>query len=223
VIVWDKFQHDLRLAGYFTLAERYGIRVAASTDTGFDEELFYEASLIGNLVWGDHEFGRKGDRVGRRSFVSKLVSREMTKIISIVPLLNHNQAGVTGHLYSLALGSVDNAIRFEGSRPHLEVAVPELYALPILGDRVVLNITDALICQYQGEQRSLLHYSATLNELRFSTDPLALDALSVQELDRQRERAEIAKAKTSLELLNNAALVEIGVADVKRIRVEQAP
>lgn len=221
IIVWDKFQHDLRLAGYFELVDLLGIRVAASADTGYDETQFYESSLIGNLIWGDHEFGKKGDGFGRKSFVSKLVSQQMTKIINITPLLNHNQAGVTGHLYSLALGSVDNVIRFESSKAHLNVAVPEVYALPILGDRVVLNITDALICQYQGEQRSLLHYSAILNEVRLSKDPVALDVLSIQELDRQRSKAEIPNPKTSLELYENAGLVEIGISDPKRVQVDR--
>jgi len=54
-------------------------------------------------------------------------------------------------------------------------AVPEIYALPVLSDRVALNIVDALICQYQGEERSLLHYTAALNQLRFSRDPVALE------------------------------------------------
>lgn len=222
IIVWDKFRADLRLAGYFDLEQQYGVRVAASADTGYDVKQFYESALLGNLVWGDHEFGQKGEGIARKSYVSRLVSQEMTKIISITPMLNHNLAGVTGHLYGLALGSVDNMLRFEKSRVYMDVAVPEIVALPILGDRVVLNITDALICQYQGEQRSLLHYSATLNELRFSTDPVALDVLSIRELDRQRTRAEIESPRTSMELYKNAELVQIGIADPDRIKTEEA-
>ena len=61
--------------------------------------------------------------------MSKLVTRTMTKIISIAPLLNHNQAGVCGHLYGLSLGSVDNTHRFEGSAERLATAVPEIYSL----------------------------------------------------------------------------------------------
>src|SRR6185369_5874128 len=109
--------------------------------------------ILGQLVWSDLEFGRKGDGVGRKSFVSKLLVQGMTKIINITPLLNHNSAGVCGNLYSLAAGSVDNVLRFESDSRRLATAVPEIYALPSIGDRVVLNITDALICQYHGEQR----------------------------------------------------------------------
>jgi len=221
IIIWDKHVTDLRLAGFFTLAERYGIRVIGSAQAGYDENASYPSSIIGNLVWGDFEFGKKGNGVGRKSFVSKLVSREITKIVNVSPLLNHNLAGVSGNLYSLASGSVDNFARFESDPGRLAIAVPEIYALPELSDHVVLNIVDALICQYEGGERGLLHYSATLNELRFSRDPVALDVLSIQELERQRQSSYAPELKPSLELYNNAALLELGVSDLKAIQVDR--
>jgi hypothetical protein len=223
IVVWDQQTADLRLAGYFELGNRYGIRVAGSAQAGYDPNTFYDTPLLGNLVWGDLEFGKKGDGIGRKSFVSKLVSQELTKIINVTPLLNHNLAGVSGNLYSLALGSVDNIVRFESDTDRMASAVPEIYALPALSDHVVLNIVDALVCQYEGGERGLLHYSATLNELRFSLDPVALDVLSVQELDRQRRAANAPVVKPNLELYNNAALLELGVSDLKRIQVQTVP
>ncbi|MDQ6630829.1 MAG: DUF362 domain-containing protein [Verrucomicrobiota bacterium] len=223
IIVWDKNLTDLRLAGFFDLAERFKIRVAASATAGYDEKSFYESALLGNLVWGDLEFGKKGENIGRKSFVSKLVTREITKIINVTPLLNHNFAAVTGNLFSLALGSVDNTIRFEAPSERLATAVPEIYAMPELSDRVALNITDALICQYQGEQRSLLHYSAPLNELWFSKDAVALDVLAIKELDHQRRLAQIPSLKIGQELYHNASLLELGVSDLRNILVEKVP
>ncbi len=220
IIIWDKQSTDLRLAGFYDLAEHFGVRVAGSAQAGYDEKAFYDTPLIGNLIWGDYEFGKKGPGVGRKSFVSKLVSQEMTKIINISPLLNHNLAGVSGNLYTLAIGSVDNLARFEPDAGRLARAIPEIYALPALSDHVVLNIVDALICQYEGEDRGLLHYSTTLNELRFSRDPVALDVLSIQELERERQAANAPPGKPNLELYSNAALLELGVNDLKRIQVE---
>ena len=220
IVVWDKQAHDLRTAGFYNLAVRYGIRVAGAVQVGYDEEAFYETPLLGNLVWGDLEFLKSGEGIGRKSYVSKLVSRQITKIINITPLLNHNEAGVSGNLYGLAAGSVDNMSRFESEANRLARAVPEIYALPYLSDRVVLNIVDALICQYEGGDRGLLHYSATLNQLRFSRDPVALDLLSLQELARQRTGNKSSNFKEHLELYNFAALLELGVDDLKRIDVE---
>jgi hypothetical protein len=223
IIVWDKRATDLRLAGFYELADRFGIQVAGCIESGYDEKTNYETALIGNLSWSDLEFGKKGPGIGRKSYVSKLVSREITKIINITPMLNHNHAGVSGNLYSLALGSVDNTTRFEADADTLAQAVPEIYALPILGDRVVLNIVDALICQYEGEHLGLLHYSSILNQLRFSRDPVALDVLSIQELNHQRELAKAPAVKTNLALYQNASLLEIGVSDLRRIQVEKLP
>ncbi len=222
IIIWDKSLADLRDAGFLDLAGRLGIRVAGSADTGYDESAdAYEVSLLGNLVWGDAEFGRKGGSVGRKSFVSKLVTRGMTKIINITPLLNHNAAGVAGNLYSLAMGSVDNTMRFEGDATRLATAVPDIYNLPSLGDRVVLNIVDALICQYEGGDRGLLHYSAVLNQLRFSRDPVALDVLSIRELEYQRRKARAPSVRPNLDLYRNAdEYLKLGAADSRQIQIQ---
>ena len=223
IVIWDQKLVDLRLAGYLALGARYGVRVASSADAGYDTNSFYETALLGKLLAGDLEFGQKGEGVGRKSFVSKLVTRKMTKIIHLTPLLNHNQAGVSGNLFGLASGCVDNFFRFERDREQTDTAIPEIYALPVLGERVVLNIVDALICQYQGGERGLLHYSTMLNQLRFSTDPVALDVLSIEELDRQRQAARFPAHQLKTEIYRNASLLELGVSDPRNIKVETAP
>ncbi len=223
IVIWDRNEIDLRLAGYFELAARYHVRVAGAAQVGYDQATFYDSPLIGNLVHGDVEFGRSGPRVGRRSFVSKLVSQELTKIINLSVLLNHNLSGTSGNLYSLTLGCLDNVLRFEADPERLAMAVPEIYALPSVGDKVVLSITDALICQYEGTERSLLHYSRGLNQLWFSRDPVALDVLAMHELDRFRMSAGTPRMKARMEIYTNAELLELGVSDLKRIDVESHP
>ena len=230
IVIWDRQKGDLRLSGFVDLANRYGTRAEGSVNTGFDENTFYspDTPILGQLVWGDLEFGRKGEGIGRKSYVSKLVTKGMTKIINVTPLLNHNTAGVCGNLFSLALGSADNVMRFESDTRRLATAIPEIYALPSLGDRVVLNITDALICQYHGEQRSLLHYSTVLNEIRLSKDAVALDFLSLRDLDRERSRSgTVTSQYLSLtnytELIENAALLDLGRGDSDSIKIERVP
>ncbi len=221
IVIWDRNLAELRLAGFAEVAEFYGVRLIGSANEGYDEREFYDSELLGNLMWGDLEFGRKGSGVGRKSFVSKLLTRELTKIINITPLLNHNLAGVSGNLYGLASGSVDNFFRFERDAQRLARAVPEIYALPAVGDKVALSVVDALISQYEGGERGLLHYSTTLNQLRFSLDPVALDTLSLKDLQEQRERAGAPKIKPHTDLYANAALLELGINDVKRIQIDR--
>ena len=182
IIIWDKRGDDLRAAGYFKLARLLTVRAEGAVEAGYEPTNFYlpDSAVIGNLVYGDLEFGRKGDDVGRKSYVTKILSHQVTKIISIAPLLNQPLAGVCGHLYSLAFGSVDNTLRFQNDPDHIAVAIPEINALSSVGDRVVLNITDALMGQYEGDTSVLLPYSTVLNQLWFSTDPVALDTRAIR-------------------------------------------
>lgn len=224
IVLWDRHRADLRRAGFFELADRYGVRIEGSVAAGYDEKVSYETPLLGQLIYGDLEFGRKpadGQVLGRKSFVSRLVTAELTKIVSIPPLLNHNHAGVTGNLYGLAMHSIDNNIRFEVDAGRLAEAVPEVLAQTGIADKLVLCIVDALVCQYQGEQTTLLHYATPLNELRFSTDPVALDVLSFQEIQKQRRSVNVHSTTNMLELFQNASLLDFGVSDPGSIQVER--
>jgi hypothetical protein len=222
IIIWDKRLLDLRLAGFDELASRYQVRLEGASESGYDENVFYDNSILGTLVSGDLDFDRNGKTTGRNSYITKLLTRTITKIINVSPLLNHNQAGVCGNLYSLAMGSVDNTLRFESSPERLATAVPEIYAKPALSDHVVLNITDALIAQYQGEKMSLLHYSMALNQIWLSKDSVALDVLAIQELDRERQERNIESGNDNPGLYHNASFfLELGVDDPAKIRIEK--
>jgi hypothetical protein len=49
---------------------------------------------------------------------------------------------------------------------------------------------------------------------------VALDVLSLRELERQRQLATAPATHTNLDLFNNASLLELGVSDPKKITVE---
>jgi uncharacterized protein (DUF362 family) len=219
IIIWDKRQSDLRNAGFVELAKQLNVRTAGSADAGYDENVFYDNSILGTLVWGDLEFGRKDTKSGRKSYFSKLLTSQITKIINIAPLLNHNVAGINGCLCSLSMGSVDNTMRFELQSDRMSRAVPEIYAQAPVVDHTVLNIMDALISQYQGEQVSLLHYAVPLGQIWFSKDPVALDSLGIEELERERQTAGVPQVKPNLELYQNATLMDLGACDARKIKV----
>jgi hypothetical protein len=220
IVIWDKQLSDLRAAGFDELARRYDVRLAGSADSGYDEKTFYPKPLLGELVAGDYEFDKNGTKTGRNSYVSKLLTGDVTRIITITPLLNHNVAGVTGNLYSLAMGSVDNIARFESQAARLAEAVPEIYALPALSDHVALSITDALIGQYQGENTSMIHYATALNQVWMSKDPVALDVLAIEELDRERESRKMGRGNPNADLYHNAWMLELGVDDPAKVQID---
>jgi hypothetical protein len=222
VVIWDRHAADLRDAGFFALAEKLGIRAAAA-EGAYDTNTFYlpDTPVIGALVWGDVEFGNTNSGVGKKSFVSKIASGQFTKIISVTPLMNENDAGICGHFFSLALGSVDNTRRFEGDADRLAVALPEIYALPAIGDRVALHVTDALLGQSQGGPASYLQFSTVLQQLWFSRDPVALDTLGLKELGRERHQLAEPPLPSNFQIYTNAALLQLGISDPARIQIEK--
>jgi hypothetical protein len=218
IVIWDRRSVDLRLAGFFELGAKYGVEVTGALEEGYDPNRAYEAALLGKLVYGDLEFGKKGEGVGRKSYVSNLLTHRITKIVNLTPLLNNNYAGVSGALYGLAMASVDNTLRFEDTQ-RLATAIPEIFALPEIADRVVLNVVDALICQYQGEEQTRLQDSTALNELWFSNDPVAVDVLALRELDKQK--GEDTRKTPGKQIYFNAGLMELGTSDPAKIKVER--
>ena len=225
VVIWDRRQGDLVQAGYPELARRLGVRWAAAETAGWDENFTYESPVMGRVVFGDLEFGKaEYPGLGRKSHVTRLLTRDITRLITVAPDLNHNLMGVHGHLASLALGSLDNTLRFEGSAARLAEAVPEICSLPEIQERLALCVTDALICQYRGEDRTLLHYSLPMNELRFSRDPVALDVLALADVQAGRKANPTDGEKpVASDVYLNASLIDLGVADPARIRRETAP
>ncbi len=225
IIIWDKRAEDLRAAGFFQLAQQLGVQAAGAVESGYDTNAFYlpDSPVIGNLVWGDLEFGITNQSVGKKSYVSKLVSQRLTKIISIAPLMNENSAGTCGHFFSLGLGSLDNTRRFTLDSDRLAVALPEIYALPAIGDRVALLITDALLAQYQGGPVSYLQFSRPRSELWISRDPVALDIIALKELAKERQRLDLPAVNSNLEIYQNAALLQLGIGDPSRIMIEKVP
>lgn len=225
IIIWDRHEGDLRTAGFYDLGRSLDVRVAGAEEAGYDTNTFYlpDSPVVGALVWGDLEFGRtNGDfSIGKKSYVSKLVSQQMTKIISVAPLMNESSAGVCGHFFSLAMGSVDNTRRFEGNEDRLAVALPEIYALPSIGDRVVLNVTDALLAQYEGGPEGYLQFSAVRNEIWIGRDPVALDTMALKELMLQRRLVNAPEMPSNFATYTNAVLLQLGVDDPARILVEK--
>lgn len=225
IVIWDKRDSDLERAGFKALGRRLGVRCVGSESAGWDPDFYYEAAFLGRLVYGDHEFPRRNEPgTGRKSFVSRLITEDLTKIVTVTPVLSHSQFGINGQLANLALGSVDNSLRFEQSHELLAEVVPEICLLEPLITRWAFGVSDALICQYRGEERALLHYATALNEVRFSLDPVALDILALEDIQAARSRNPTpGERPIRRNLFLNAEILELGIAQTNRIQLNRVP
>ena len=226
IIIWDAKLEDLHKAKFDTLAKRHGVRLAGSMEAGWDESVVMDKAILGTLIEGDVGFDPDEEKDSRKSHFSRLITGEITRIISIQPLINHNRVGVSGHLVGLTRGAVDNDRRFDVATVILTEALPNIIALEnekqerYIGDRIALCITDALYVQFLGQSKALLHYTEPLGQLWFSSDPVALDIFGIETLEAKRQDLEIEFHPPRSKLYENATTVLIGESDPKRRKVE---
>ena len=61
-----------------------------------------------------------------------------------------------------------------------------------------------------------------MNQLWLSKDPVALDVLAITELENQRKKAQNPPAHINMGIYTNAALLDLGIADPKKIQIERS-
>jgi len=130
IVIWDRSLEALNKTGYAAFAKSLGVRLAGARDAGYESHPHFDVNLAHPLQPGDRFFGTEADaKLKRRSHLSKLLTRELTCIINLHPLIAHPATGSRGHLDALALDSVDNTLRFNKSPNHRRMAVPNFYLM----------------------------------------------------------------------------------------------
>lgn len=182
-----------------------------AVSAGYDASVTYDSPVKGTLIWSDVEFGDESPFAGRLSHVTTLLTRELDRVIQINSLAADRNAGVRGHIYSLAYASVDNFNRFLSHPGVLAEAAPEIFSLEALADKTCLFITDALIGSVVGNKPGKIHYHPAVSELWLSRDPVALDSYALQRANTIRESINIRPLPPSAsDLLSNSQLMQLG-------------
>ena len=119
----------------------------------------------------------------------------------------------------MVLDNVDNWRRLARA-PHFgDPFLAEAYADPRLGGKVVLTILDALRPQYAGGPFPEPQYVINHGALYASRDPVAIDAIGLQLLDRFRKEGGLPALSKNVGWIKSAEQIGLGVASPERIRV----
>ncbi len=176
IVIWDRFHDHLDRCLYPMNLDGPGIRCYGGEGggTGLDPEATYPSDL--------------GD--GQPSLFVRVASREVTKIINLPVPKDHNCSGISGCLKNLAFGSVNATVRFHGAPHFCDPMIAEICSHPVLADKVVLHVMDALRGLYQGGP-TVSRPEAVFdhNEIWLSRDPVALDGLVLDLLNARRDEA----------------------------------
>ena len=225
IIVWDRSLDGIKEAGYRPEKEGYQLKSIAPRD-GYDPKAVFSAPLSGKLIWGDLEFrGDRGkvplsadeDSTSDSSHFSRILTTDVTKIINVPVMSDSTSCGIAGCLYNVTIPNIDNWRRFT-QNPWGHSAIAEIYKMPIISSKVVLNIMDGLVAQYAGGPQSQPNFAVHHATILASKDPVAIDALTVRQIEEWRARARLTPITPLAQHVQAASQLRIGNAEVIEVR-----
>jgi hypothetical protein len=212
IILFERYADQFRGAGYEDLLRERamaGVRwYASSVDyddrqvdlRGFDiyrgpdqHVVGYDPDVFVQMGFASPHHDPKDDR-RFRSHLSVIVTRMVNKLITIPVLKDHGSGGVTLTLKNLSHGLNNNVARSHLPRvPHgggesgpnqCNTFIPTAAAQPLIRQKATLHILDGLIGVYEGGPSRGLNWP--YRSLLFGTDPVALDHVGWDIIDRKR-------------------------------------
>ncbi len=116
-----------------------------------------------------------------RSYFSKIVTRDINKLINIAVLKHNEDSGVTFCLKNVALGVTTNKVRFHID--YCAIAISEIMSFPCIKDKLVLNIGEAAKISTVSVLGAQLAFD---KRIFFSYDPVAVDRIGLDLLEKKR-------------------------------------
>jgi uncharacterized protein (DUF362 family) len=153
-----------------------GIRIeSANTWLGYDPDVYVDVDFFGED--------------DTRSYLVRMVTDHCTKIINIPNMKDHSASGVTGCLKNISYGEFSNV-----ARSHYRFQTETLTFIGTLArvepirSRTVLNIMDGLRGVWHGGPFSTnKRYRFYPKQMKFGTDPVAMDRLLIDVIDAKRK------------------------------------
>ena len=109
---------------------------------------------------------------------------EVTAIINVPAIMDDNIIGLRGALANLTLPMLKRPARLYVNQG--DPFIPDIYALPQIRSKLRLNIGIGLRILYYGGPKVVQTYVYEHGTLLFSTDPVALDQVALQLINRAR-------------------------------------
>ena len=227
IVVWDRSLGGIKEAGYRSAVDGFQVKAIAPHD-GYDPKAMQSAPVVGKLVWGDFEYvgdtGRMpivadADATSNVSHFSKIISNDVDKVINVPVMSVSETNGIAGCIYNMTIPNIDNWRRFaQGSRFGAE-SLAEIYANPLIKDKVVFNLMDGLMAQYAGGPQPQPNYALPHATLYASKDPVALDTIALKKLEEWRMRGSLRPVGPVAAYIEFASQLGLGNSATNRIEV----
>jgi uncharacterized protein (DUF362 family) len=177
------------------------------------------AGTAGGNTGGSGSNGGGSSQISNRSYITKLVTQDTTKLINIASMTDHAEVGIAGCLSSLALSSVDNSRRFTAQGVYGDPAIAEILTNDAFADKVVLNVMDGLIIQFAGGPNFAPLYADSAGILMLSKDPVAIDSLVLERIERRRAERQVVPIGDAARHIATCARMGLGTNKPEKIEV----
>lgn len=234
IVIFDRRQFQLAETGY--TEENYpGIRILGTEQQDkdgsyygkdgilygekmIDKEWYYWANVEGDYDEYTIPYMVNG---GEYSYFSRIVTKEVDKIINI-PILKNAGATVTNAMKNLAYGVITNTGRLH-AKLWAETCA-EVCAFAPVRDKVVLNITDGLKGCFNGGPGANPQFFTNYKTMLLGTDPVAMDRIAHEIVVEKRIEEGIQKADNpnASKFLDMAADLKLGVSKREDINLVEA-
>lgn len=178
--IYERFENQLKLCGYEKCVPP-GVHIWAAEGfsrkslSGYDPDTYVEVDFFGEE--------------DTRSFMSRPVTSEFTKIINVPKMKEHQAAGVTGCLKNIAYGNfsnMDRSHRFVKTNTYSFIGT--LASVEPIPTRTVLQIMDGLSSVWHAGPFSLYpKFRFYPGQILFGTDPVAMDHILLDTIEAKRK------------------------------------
>ncbi|HUQ94433.1 MAG TPA: DUF362 domain-containing protein, partial [Bryobacteraceae bacterium] len=188
IVVYDRYRDQFHQAGFDKWLPE-GVRKSSAAEKfeniqldiqGYNPDHYVEMALTNP--------GYEKDERARKSFASNFISKEVTKLINLCVLKDHQSAGVTLALKNLSHGLVNNVSRSHAtvSQNTCNAFIPAVVQMPVIRNKTVLNILDGVKGVFHGGPSAKPQFVWEHHTLYFATDPVAMDHVGWRKIDEKR-------------------------------------
>jgi hypothetical protein len=207
IVIWDRFDSELQLAGYRLNSSSSGVK-CRGTDAG-----------PGSSRSGYEQTVETSGEIG--SCFSRIVTREVTALISAGVLKHHDLAGVSGTLKNF-FGAIHNPNKYHDN--NCSPFVADVVRHPHIAPKLRLAVMDGIRAQYHAGPAKHPGFTWPFGGFLVSRDLVAMDRVCADIIDKKRVEKgmkTLARDHRPITHVMTAAERGLGIADLAKIdRVE---
>jgi len=200
IIIYDRGTRELEKAK-FKINTNKGIKCYGNDAVGYN----WEPTIIGSVS----------------CCFSKIVSEQVTAIINVPVLKDHELSGVSLSLKN-HFGSINNPNKYHGN--NCDPYIADLNSHPLIKNKTRLIICDAITALYNGGPGYKKAWSWDYRGLLVSTDPVALDYVGTQiieEMRREKKMKSLEECGRPAKHIATAANLGLGTDKPEEIEIVQ--